>query len=497
MQNAVVPGTVKFVANQKLRLVKFTIAGLQLLLAMTYQARSRSSIWLNLAWAGFSGARLTHWIIVVLLTLGCSAISAQIEPTAGKWKTWVLTSGDQLRLALPPDEAASRAEIAQLKDIAKERDAAALERINWWNAGPPGYRWTSIAIPPGPANASLHTRIMALLSVAIYDGTVAAWDSKYAYNRLHPTAFDPSLTAVLPNPESPSYPSEQAVVAGAASTVLAYLFPDKADYFRKRAEEQAHVLLQTGLYYPSDVTAGLQLGRAIGALVVDWGKKDGSDKNGSVDIPAGSCRWTGINPIAPFAGSRKTWVLASGSQLRPEPPPDCQSAQGQAELAEVRNFPRTFETNAIAYYWQSGRSNWNNVIDLKIFEYRLDVNPPRAARVYALASIAAYDATVACWDAKYTYWAIRPFMLGATPLFTTPNHPSYPAAHGSHSGAISAVLAYLFPQDADALNALGKEAADSRLWAGIHFRSDIDAGLALGRAVAKLVMERAEKDGSQ
>jgi hypothetical protein len=73
-------------------------------------------------------------------------------------------------------------EIAQLKDIAKQRDAETLERIIWWNAGPPGYRWTSIAIPPGPANASLHSRIMALLSVAIYDETVAAWDSKYAFD---------------------------------------------------------------------------------------------------------------------------------------------------------------------------------------------------------------------------------------------------------------------------------------------------------------------------
>ncbi|MBV8216586.1 MAG: vanadium-dependent haloperoxidase, partial [Verrucomicrobia bacterium] len=208
---------------------------------------------------------------MVLLTLECSAISAPIEPTAGKWKTWVLTSGDQLRLSPPPDEATTRAEIAQLKAIVKERDAAALERINWWNAGPPGYRWTSIAIPPGPANATLHTRIMALLSVAIYDGTVAAWDSKYAYNRLHPTAFDPSMTAVLPNPESPSYPSEQAVVAGAASTVLAYLLPEKTDYLKARVEEETRVLVQTGLYYPSDVKAGLELGRAVGALVVDWG----------------------------------------------------------------------------------------------------------------------------------------------------------------------------------------------------------------------------------
>ena len=464
---------------------------------MMYQTYPRSSIWVNLAWAAFSGPRLMHWVFAFLLSIDCSTIWAQIEPNAGRWKTWVLTSGDQLRLSRPPDEAATQAEIVQLKQTAKQRDAATLERIKWWNAGPPGYRWTSIAIPPGPSNATLHSRIMALLSVAIYDATVAAWDSKYAYNRLRPTAFDPSLTAALPNPESPSYPSEQAVVAGAASTVLAYLFPDKADYFKSRADEAAQIWVQAGLNYPSDVQAGLELGRAVGNLVVEWGKKDGSDKTGSVTIPAGDCRWTGINPVAPFAGSRKTWVLSSGSQLRPGPPPDCQSAQGQAELAEVRNYPRTFESDAAALYWQSGRSNWNNVIDQKIFEYRLDVNPPRSARVYALASIAAYDATVACWDAKYTYWAIRPFMLGVTPLFNSPNHPSYPAAHGSLSGATSAILAYLFPLDAAALNAMGDEAGMSRLWAGIHFRSDIETGLALGRAVAKLVIEQAEKDGSQ
>ena len=60
---------------------------------------------------------------------GCSISSAQIEPNAGKWKTWVLDSGDQLRLPAPPDEAATRTEIAQLKDIAKQRDAATLNRF--------------------------------------------------------------------------------------------------------------------------------------------------------------------------------------------------------------------------------------------------------------------------------------------------------------------------------------------------------------------------------
>ena len=166
-----------------------------------------------------------------------------------------------------------------------------------------------------------------------------------------------------------------------------------------------------------------------------------------------------------------------GNPVAPGPAAGLPVSSGQAELAEVRSYPRTFETNAAAFYWQSGRSNWNNVIDQKIFEYRLDLNPPRAALVYALAYVAAYDATVACWDAKYTYWTIPPFLLGVTPLFTTPNHPSYPPAHGSFSGSVSAVLAYLFPHDAVDLNALGTEAGESRLWAGIHFRSDIDTGL--------------------
>lgn len=234
--------------------------------------------------AEFAGARLMRWVLPLLFS--CSISSAQIEPNAGNWKTWVLTSGDQMRLPPPPDEAATRAEIEQLKVIAKQRDPATLDRIIWWNAGPPGYRWTSIAIPPGQSNATLHSRIMALLSVAIYDATVAAWDSKYVYKRLHPTAFDPSLTAALPNPQSPSYPSEHAVIAGAASTVLAYLFPEKADDFKARAEEAAQVWVQAGLHYPSDVKAGLELGRAVGALIVEWGK-NGSDRTGTVDIPQG------------------------------------------------------------------------------------------------------------------------------------------------------------------------------------------------------------------
>ncbi|HKC88983.1 MAG TPA: phosphatase PAP2 family protein [Blastocatellia bacterium] len=72
-----------------------------------------------------------------------------------------------------------------------------------------------------------------------------------------------------------------------------------------------------------------------------------------------------------------------------------------------------------------------------------------------------------------------------------------PSAHAMFDGPYAAVLGYLFPRDADFFSAQAQEAALSRLWAGIHFGSDIEAGLAIGRAVAQKVIERAQNDGSQ
>jgi membrane-associated phospholipid phosphatase len=107
--------------------------------------------------------------------------------------------------------------------------------------------------------------------------------------------------------------------------------------------------------------------------------------------------------------------------------------------------------------------------------------------------------SIACWDAKYTYWAIRPFQLdpAVKPVFATPNHPSYPAAHACASISVSRVLGYLFPRDAEAFAALGERAAESRVWAGIHYRSDIDAGRSLAIGVADKVIERARQDEAE
>ncbi len=102
---------------------------------------------------------------------------------------------------------------------------------------------------------------MALLSIAISDATVAAWDAKYTFNRPRPSELDGTLRTVLSDPRGPSYPSERAVVAGAASGIPTYLFPDDAPVFTAAAEQAGVSRLMAGVEYPSDVTAGLTLGR--------------------------------------------------------------------------------------------------------------------------------------------------------------------------------------------------------------------------------------------
>jgi hypothetical protein len=240
-------------------------------------------------------------------------------------------------------------------------------------------------------------------------------------------------------------------------------------------------------------------------LVIERGKADGSDAKWTGNVPAGPGKWNGTNPILPQMAMWKTWVLDSPSEFRSPPPPAYDSSEKAAELTEIKSFPRTPKTNTAAFFWEYAvgglrfHQYWAGQISRLVMENRLDNDPPLAARAYALQNIATIDAGIAYWDGKYAYWAIRPFQLDpeVKPLFPTPNHPSYPAAHGCASTAEAAILGYLFPRDAAALAALAEEAAESRVWAGIHYRSDIVAGAALGRAVADKVIDRARRDGSR
>jgi membrane-associated phospholipid phosphatase len=134
-----------------------------------------------------------------------------------------------------------------------------------------------------------------------------------------------------------------------------------------------------------------------------------------------------------------------------------------------------------------------------MFEDRLDENPPRAARAYALLAAAHYDTFIASQDGKFAYWFLRPHQLdpGITPLFAAPNFPSYPSNHSTFSWSRAEMLTYLFPKHAEEAAAMARGAADSRIWAGIHYPVDLEAGKALGKAVARKYVDWATNDGSQ
>ena len=99
-----------------------------------------------------------------------------------------------------------------------------------------------------------------------------------------------------------------------------------------------------------------------------------------------------------------------------------------------------------------------------------------------------FDAQIGCWDAKETYWVIRPWQadhaITVVAAVGKPNHPSYPSGHSCISSAAAAVLSQFFPAQRAQLDAMVIEAGLSRMYGGIHYRFDIEAGQQLGRSVA-------------
>jgi len=129
---------------------------------------------------------------------------------------------------------------------------------------------------------------------------------------------------------------------------------------------------------------------------------------------------------------------------------------------------------------------------------RRKLTPMRAARALALASVATYDAMIACWDAKYAYWLLRPISADPTikTVFSTPPFPSYPSGHSTLSSAVGEVFAELFPDAADHYRGKAVEASMSRILGGVHYRFDVLVGERLGEQVGDAVVEWARRDGS-
>jgi membrane-associated phospholipid phosphatase len=330
------------------------------------------------------------------------------------------------------------------------------------------------------------------MGTAIYDATIAAWDTKYAYNRTRPYAAHHDVKLLAVKPESPSYPCEHSVAAGVAVALISHFYPHVADSAKRMAEQLMASRIAAGVAFPSDTQAGFELGKRIAEKEIELTKDFIVKRQFDGKIPQGPGLWKGKNPMLPLAGLNKTVVLDSASQFRPGPPPDFAK-----EMEELKNFKHNFRSRANAFHYAS-QPTGEDLLVRKIFEYNVHSNPPRAARVYAAVNVAYYDAFTACWDAKYAYWGIRPDQYDSTykPLMQSPPFPGYPSGHAMMSGVVGELFPYFFPYDKALFLKVAKEGAESRFHAGIHFRSDNDAGLELGKNVADKVIERLMADGA-
>jgi membrane-associated phospholipid phosphatase len=425
----------------------------------------------------------------LMLLLSTCAI-AQTEPTAGNWKPWFIESGKAYRLPPPPS---NKEELAQVLAAQRNLDAASKQKIIFWNAGAPNYRWHNMMAKLWSVDPSGNGAIaQLLLGTATYDATIAAWDTKYAYNRERPFAADNKVKLYAQNPESPSYPCEHSVAAGVAVTIISKFYPAMADSAKRMAEQVMLSRIAAGLSFPSDTRAGFDLGKAIAERELEFTKDFVTKKQWDGKMPDGPGIWKGKFAMLPLAGLNKTVVLDSASQYRPGPPPDFTK-----EMEELKNFKQTFSSKANAFRF-AAQNPGDDMLNKLMFEYNLQLNPPRAARVYAALSVANYDAFTACWDAKYAYWGIRPDQFDPTykPLMMSPPFPGYPSGHATLGGALGELLSYFFPAEKEQLMKMAKDGAESRFHAGIHFRTDNDAGLEIGKKVAAEVIERLKSDGA-
>lgn len=162
----------------------------------------------------------------ILLSLTVLMISvnifSQTDRSTGTWKTWFISSSKNYRLSAP---APGKNEVAEVIAVQRSLDSTGKEKMLYWNAGAPGYRWQQMVYKLWMSDTTYYgTLAYMLVNVAIYDATVAAWDTKYAYNRKQPFDTDKRVKLHVPRPSGPSYPCEYSVAAGVATSIISHFF---------------------------------------------------------------------------------------------------------------------------------------------------------------------------------------------------------------------------------------------------------------------------------
>ena len=364
-----------------------------------------------------------------------------------------------------------------VEPVALPADVSA-NAVHFWESNAPVY-WNAVArglVAAKASNALVAIRAYATLSVAQYNAAIAAEKGK----------------------ERGEHPSVHAAISAASVVALSFIYPTESSALEARLDQY---LAQEG--WPGDKNkdpaAGEAIGRAVAAQVVARAQGDGYFAPWTGTVPTGPGKWfTATTPTGPTIGQARTFFLTNGSQFRPPPPPAFGSPAFSAALAEVRQISdtRTPQQTAIAVFWNLPAGThqppgyWNELAASLAVDHRL--NERETAHTMAMLNMVSYDAIVASHEAKYFYWLIRPSQAdpGIVLPIGLPNFPSYPSNHAAISAGMARVLGARFPAQAARFDALALEAALSRVYGGIHYWFDGEAGLALGRTIAAYALAR-------
>jgi len=332
---------------------------------------------------------------------------------------------------------------------------------------------------------------------------------------------------------APAGASIDAAIVAAANYALTHLFASQAPALNAK---RAASLAACGV---SESDGGIGVGEAAADKVFTLRSHDGAAQAMFPYTAPGAGLpgvWVPVGPapvVAPGWGKVIPWVLESGSQFRPDAPPALTSGRYTRDFNEVKMLgaltgsARTWEQTQIAIFWDASPSAiWNSVARGVVSARHLDVSS--AARAFALMYIAGADASIACFDAKYTYNFWRPITaiqradedgndgtvpdLTWQPLITTHQHPEYPSGHSTNSSAMASMLTLLFgddpgvpivatsprnptfPRNWATFSEGIDEVIDARVYIGFHFRTSDETGARIGRKVARFVFNHTLRD---
>lgn len=476
-----------------------------------------------------------------------------LDLNADAWKTVLLTAPTDVAIPAPVATTTPEyvAQVNEIKTWQANLTSDEKESVKYWSAGAV-LRWNEIlrelvakhnvppyqnadgsypipsaanplAYPTFPfANPPYAARAYGYVAAAQYDALVAAWYYKKLYNRPAPYKVDGNLQVLVPKSDLPSYPSEDAVVEGACVEMLKLLFPGDQDYIQQKAEEHRRARLLSGANVRSDLEAGEALGKAVAQKFVTRARGDRA--GAAVGTPAiwsqletdckakGETPWLSLEapkrpPMLPVFGKVKAFLFDSLTciSLRPGPPPSVGSQKMKEETEEIYNFVKdpTREQIRIVHFWADGVGTYTppghwDAIAAEDFITR-NYSEVRWARNFALLNMALMDASIVCWETKFYYFNPRPTQLNPSikTLTGIPNFPSYISGHSTFSGAAAAVLGHIIPEKAEAYQAMAQEASLSRMYGGIHYRSDCEVGLEVGKNVGAYAVQRALTDGAE